>query len=217
MSNLGTMQARINDELAMPSIAARIPNAIQAAIRFYESERFWFNEGESTTSTVIDQQAYAMPTDFLEGDGLTLTASGIRYPLKRRPWPWMRGHNIDTAVTARPRDWAYYADQIWLYPVPDLVYTLTCSYLQRLDALSAFADTNDWMTHGEELIRERAKYDLMRQGPARDLEMAAVLKICAGEALSNLQDKSEQKIATGRLSFDDALSGGGESYNINYQ
>ncbi len=217
MSDFGTLIARINDELAVPAIAARIPNAIQAAIRFYESERLWFNEGESTASTVASQQAYAMPTDFLEGDALTLTQSGIRYVLKRRPWPWMRGHNIDTGTTARPRDWSYYADQIWLYPIPDAVYTLTVSYLQRLSALSAYTDTNDWMVHGEELIRERAKYDLMRQGPARDLEMAGVLKVVADDALRNLRAKSEQKIATGRLSFDDALTGGGGGYDINYQ
>ena len=210
------MIARVNDELAFPAVAARIPNAIQAAIRFYEGQRFWFNEGESTASTVASQQAYAMPTDFLEGDSLTITQSSIRYPLKRRPWSWLRRHNIDTGTTARPQDWSYYADQIWLYPVPDKVYTLTFSFLQRLDALSAFADTNDWMVHGEELIRERAKYDLMRQGPARDLEMAAALKVCVDDALRNLQAKSEQKISTGRLSFDDALVGRG-AYNINYQ
>ena len=69
----------------------------------------------------------------------------------------------------------------------------------------------------EELIRERAKYDLMRQGPAQNLEMAAMLKVCAADALKNLQDKSEQKIATGRLSFDDALVGVGAGYNVNYE
>ncbi len=217
MSDFGTLIARINDELAIPAIAARIPNAIQAAIRFNESERLWFNEGESTTSTVADQQAYAMPTDFLEGESLTLTQGTIRYLLKRRPWSWMRGHNIDTSTTARPRDWSYFADQIYLYPIPDAVYTLTMSYLQRLTALSSHTDTNDWMTHGEELIRERAKYDLMRQGPVKDLEMAAAFKVVTKDALRNLRAKSEQKIATGRLSFDPALTGGGDAYNINYQ
>ena len=217
MSTYGTLIARINDEMAVPAVSARIPNAIQAAIRFYESERLWFNEGESTTSTVASQQAYEMPTDFLEGESLTLTLGTIRYLLKRRPWPWMRGHNIDTATTARPRDWSYFADQIYLLPIPDAVYTLTMSYLQRLTALSVYSDTNAWMVHGEELIRERAKYDLMRQGPARDLEMAAAFKICSEDALRNLRAKSEQKIATGRLSYDSALAAGGDSYNINYQ
>ena len=216
MSDLGTMTARINDELAIPALAARVPNAIQAAIRFYESERFWFLEGESTANTVDGQQAYAMPTDFLEPDALTILQGNIRYPMKRRPWSWLRRHNIDTNLTTLPQEWAYYADQIWLYPVPDAIYEIQMSFLKRLAAISAFADTNAWMTHGEELIRERAKYDLVRQGPARDLELAAFLKVCVNDAFRNLRGKSEQKIATGRLSFDAALTGKG-AYNINYE
>jgi hypothetical protein len=209
------MIARISDEITDPKVSARIPNAIQAAIRFYESERFWFNEGESTTSTVDGQQAYAMPTDFLEGEALTVTLSGIRFPMKRRPWSWLRRHNLLSTTTTLPRNWAYFADQMFLYPVPDKVYTLTLSYLKRLAALAAYADTNDWMVHGEELIRTRVQWDLMFH-TVKDYKAAAMLAVAVDDALSNLRGKSEQKIATGRLSFDAALVGRG-AYNINYE
>ncbi len=215
MSDLGTLTARINDELAIPAIAARIPNAIQAAIRFYESERFWFTEGESTASTVASQQAYAMPTDFLEADYLTVTRSDIRYTLKRRPWSWLRRQDIDATLKTRPQDWAYYADQMWLYPIPEQVYTITLGYLKRLAALVNFADTNDWMVAGEELIRTRAEWDLMFHS-AKDYQAAAALSLAVDDALDNLRGKSEQKIATGRLSFDAGLVGRG-AYNINHQ
>ncbi len=214
MSDYGTLIVRVNDELGKPDVDARIPNANLAAIRHYESERFWFTEGESTAATVASQQAYAMPADFLEADALTVTRSGIRYPLKRRPWTWLRRQDIDGSLETLPKSWAYFADQIWLYPIPDQVYTLTVSFLKRLAVLSARADTNAWMTHGEELIRERAKYDLVRQGPGRDLELAAVFRDSVKDAYRNLRGKSEQKIATGRLSFDAALVGRG-AYNIN--
>ena len=218
MSDLGTMIGRIADEITDPKVAARIPNAIQAAIRYYESERFWFTEGESTASTVINQQSYAMPTDFLEPDVLTITftVDNIRFTLKRRPWTWMRLHLIDPDTTSRPRDWSYFADQIWLYPIPDQVYTLTLSYLKRLAALSAFADTNDWMVHGEELIRTRAEWDLMFH-VAKDYVAAAAYETAVKNALFNLRGKSEQKIATGRLSFDDGLMTNRGDYQINYQ
>ncbi len=215
MSDLGTMIARINDELANPSVAARIPNAVQAAIRFYESQRFWFTEGESTASTVVSQQPYAMPTDFLEADYLTVTRSGIRYPLKRRPWSWLRRQDIDGNLETLPKNWSYFADQMWLYPIPDQVYTLTLSYLKRLAALVNFADTNEWMIGGEELIRTRAEWDLMFH-TAKDYQAAAMLAVAVDDALDNLRGKSEQKIATGRLSFDAGLVGRG-AYNINHQ
>ncbi|MGI9489092.1 MAG: hypothetical protein ACR2RF_25045 [Geminicoccaceae bacterium] len=220
MSDYGTMIARIADELSSPVIVNRIPNAIQAAIRYFESERFWFNEGESTASTVISQASYAMPTDFLEPDLLTLTDTdeNVRYILTRRPWEWLRSHLIDPDTVARPDDWAYYADQIWLFPIPDQVYTLTLSFLKRQSALSAYTDTNDWMVHGEELIRSRAKWDLlMHSMPEKDHNMIQAMERAERRALFNLRGKSEQKIASGKLSFDDGLIVTRGHYNINYQ
>jgi hypothetical protein len=220
MSTYGTMIARIADELALPAVAARIPNAIQAAIRFYESERFWFNEAESTASTVVSQQNYAMPTDFLEADILTVTDTDedVRYKLTRRSWDWLRGHLLDPDSRARPDDWSYYADQIWLYPVPDQVYTLTLSYLKRLSALSAYADTNEWMVHGEELVRSRAKWDLLlHSAPDKNAPLIVAMQQAEKEALKNLRSKSAQKIATDKLRFDDGLLASRGHYNINYQ
>ena len=210
MSNFGTMIARINDELGLPSVSARIPNAILAAIRFYEAERFWFIEAEATASTVIGQQNYVMPTDYLEPDSLTVTESNVRHMLKRRPCEWLRQHSLDTTSGARPKDWAYYGDQIWLFPIPDQVYTLQLSYLKRLTVLSAFADTDNWMVDGEELIRARAKYDLLMHS-AKDYAAAAAMAPVVEAALSNLRGKSESKIATGKMSFDDSLA------NINWE
>ena len=218
MSDYGTMIARIADEMARPELVARIPSAIQAAIRHYEGERFWFKEGESTALTVIGQANYALPSDFIEPDILTVTesAEAFRYTLKRRSWAWLRSNEVLTDTTSRPDNWAYYADQIWLYPQPDKVYTLTMSFLQRLDTLSAFSDTNDWMTHGEELIRFKSKKDLYLYEPA-NIPMAQAMGLLEKDALENLQAKSEQKIASGTLSYDPALSRTRGGYNINYQ
>ena len=218
MSDYGTMQARISNEIARPDLVARLPATILSAIRFYEGERFWFKEDEATAFTIANQANYALPADFVEPDILTLTEESeqFRYTLKRRPWPWMRGNNVNTATTSRPSDWAYYADQIWLYPTPDKIYTLTMSFLQRLDALSAFADTNGWMTHGEELIRFKVKKDLYLFEPP-NIQLAQAMGLLENEALKNLRRKSEQKIASGTMSFDPALGGARGDYNINFQ
>lgn len=222
MSNLGTMKTRIADELRRDDLVSRIGAAITSAIRYYESERFWFTEGESTASTVAGEQNIAVPTDLIEPDQLTYTDSNsYRYPLKRRSWSWYRRNQEAASNTAPPTDWCIYADQIWLYPTPDAVYTLTLSYLKRLDALSAYADTNAWMTHGEELIRSHAKYDLLCNhalpDPATAQMTNARLQMIDRElqrALDNLRNKSSRRIATDRLSLDPALVGSG-SYNIN--
>jgi hypothetical protein len=127
----------------------------------------------------------------------------------------MRQRNIDTDVSAQPWNWSYYADQIWLFPVPDAVYILRLSHLRRLDALTSYTDTNDWMTHGEELIRTRAKWDLLFHS-LKDYQGAQVMKQAENDALRNLRSKSEAKIATGTMSFDESLVATG-NYNINWE
>lgn len=216
MSDYGTMIRRINDECAWPEVSARIPNAIQAALRYYEGQRFWFNEGSATASTVADQQAYAVPTDLIEVESLTVTNSGIEYPMKRRPWSWMRERDISSS-TGLPRNWSYFADQLYLWVVPDAVYTLTMSFAKRLTAPSALTDTSAWFTHGEELIRRRAEADLASHPSIKEYDAAAFFRIEEERALMNLRAKSEQKISTGRLSLDPSLVCDDGTYDINYQ
>jgi hypothetical protein len=196
--DFGTLQNRIADELARADLTAQIQNAIQSAIRFHESERFWFNEAEATASTAAGQAAYAVPGDFLEADELTLTVSGNRFPMCPRGYDWYRGVSLTNTSRGRPTDWSYYADQFWLYPVPDGIYTLTLSYLKRLSLLVAAGDTNAWMTGGEELIRARAKADLYAN-VIRDFDEAIAMRLMESDALANLRAKSAKKQATGRL------------------
>lgn len=196
--DFGTLQNRIADEIARDDLTAQIRDAIQSAIRLHEFERFWFNEAEATAPTVASQAAYAVPSDFLEADALTLSVSGNRYPLCARTYDWIRSVAVAAAGRGRPSCWAYYADQLWLYPVPDGAYTLTLSYLKRLPPLALSGDSNAWMTHGEELIRARAKAALYAN-VIRDFDEAIAMKAVETEALANLRIKSAKKISTGRL------------------
>ncbi len=219
MSDYGTMIRRIANELLDDErVLERIPDAIQSAIRYFESERLWFLEGESTTPTVDAQQNYAVPGDYLEADILTVTdsTSNVRFRLRRRPWLWLRDISVTESSKARPRHWAHYAEQIWLYPIPDQVYTLTMSFRKRLGTLSSYTDTNEWMTDAEELIRSRAKWDLVANVLRRPDE-AMGMKAAEQDALGNLRDRSRQRIAAGKLSLDGALTSNRRSYNIQYQ
>ncbi|MGL4559846.1 MAG: hypothetical protein ACRCV5_20305, partial [Afipia sp.] len=55
--------------------------------------------------------------------------------------------------------------QIRLYPIPDAVYTVTLSYLQKIAEPASDGDSNAWTEEAEELIRASAirrlrRYDL---------------------------------------------------------
>ncbi len=218
MSDLGTMVARIDSELNQPALVSRIQPAILSAIKFYEDERFWFLQSEDTITTVAGTQSYSPPSDAHEIDIITLTDNNIRYPLTRRTWTWFRQRNLDSNVTARPDDWTYWNSLIWLRQVPDKAYTLTVSYLADLSAMTSFTDTNAWMTHGEELIRNRAKYDLVQQPPIADMKLVNFYDQRTTQALRKLRSRSHDIASNPRLSLDDTpVTNRHTAYNINYE
>lgn len=159
MTTLATMIDRIDDELDRGgTIDSQIQAEILSAIVHYENQRYWFNEGQSTASTVAGTPNIAAPTDLLEPIRLDLTSGTVKSELRRLGYNQYRDKdgNDTSGTTAEPCEYAYLADQFWLNPTPDAVYTLEISYVRTLAALSTGTDTNAWMTDGEELIRSRA-------------------------------------------------------------
>lgn len=154
-----------------------IKNAIQSAIAKWEREPFYFNEDYDTSffSTANGTEVYTSVTStkistLLNIYRLRVTISSTRYPLVRRTWAYLDDNALSTTAAA-PTDYAYFAQQIRLYPVPDNTYVVGAAYMKRLAALSADGDTNAWTGDGFDLIRSEAKRILARE-VLHDEEMA---------------------------------------------
>lgn len=163
MSDYGTMQNRIADEIARSDLTTQIQRSIKSAIQHWQRHNFWFNESRSVTfNTVASQEFYTsadsayIPT-FADIDAVTITALGSRMDVQKRPYQELEQLSSTTTLTGIPIYYAYYGQQLRLYPIPDGVYPVRISGLQRLDSVSLSADTNVWFTEGEALIRARAK------------------------------------------------------------
>jgi hypothetical protein len=209
MSDYGTMQTRIANELNRTDLSSEIQDSIQSAIKYYEGNRFWFNESIRTTTTTADDEFVDEPSDLVEIDSLTITISTIKVPLLKRTYQYLEDLEVSTTLTGIPREFALYNKQIRLYPIPDDSYTLTLSGAKRLTSLSATGDTNDWMTTGEELIRSRAVADI-RANVLRDQQSIQEQMnfsqypngfLCAREkgAFYRLKSESAQRETVGRL------------------
>ena len=68
---------------------------------------------------------------------------------------------ITSSTQSQPYSWAWYANQIRLYPIPDSAYTLTISYLQVIDE-PADGDSNAWTTDAAMLIKHAALEGVFR-------------------------------------------------------
>lgn len=176
-ANYVILQNRIVDELGdrsdlkAPLLTAvgqssPIKRAIQSAIAKWEREPFYFTEVYDTSffTTVNNQEYYTTADDadipaIVSITRLHVTISSSRYALIPRRWNYL--DDISTGTTAgNPTDYAYFASQIRLYPIPNGAFPVALSGHKRLATLSADGDSNAWTLDGFDLIRCEALLSL---------------------------------------------------------
>lgn len=159
-----------------------IKYAIQSAITKWEREPFEFNEAYSQPlfTTVASQEFYtisdataidSMPQVYV----LHALINSIRYPLEKRSWEWMEEVSGNPTAIGQPTDWAYFARNLRLYPIPDGAYPIRASRITKVTGLSADADTNIWTSTAYDLIRSEAKL-ILAQEVLYDEGIAASMK-----------------------------------------
>ena len=168
MTTYADLQSRIADELgARSDLTSEIQLAIQTAIAKWERERFYFNEVRTANafSTVKGQEFYGSsdyaPLGTLAHiDKLSVLIAGNRFALSPRTTQYLEDLSLNPAVQGQPMDYAYYALQLRLYPIPDAAYPINILGTTRLAALVNAGDSNAWSIDAEALIRAEAKMDL---------------------------------------------------------
>lgn len=203
MSTFGVMKARIADELARADITTQIERAIQSAITHHERKRFFFNEAIDTFTSAASQEWYsatdaAWIATAVQIDSLRVTISDRPYPLIKWTMDEMEEVSSGSAITGDPTNYAFYRQQIRLYPVPNAARTMTAAYVERFATMTSDTDTNAWMVEAEELIRLRAKMIIWRD-VIRDMEEYATLVPFEAEALRALQQEGNRRAGSGRV------------------
>jgi hypothetical protein len=200
------MQTRIADELDRPDLTVQIKRAIVSAVRFHERTTFYFTETSFTFATVNGQELYtasdapAIATS-PSLDRLNANYYGTRTPLTKRTWDYLDGISTMAISLGQPADWAYRAEAIRLYPVPNGAYTITAYSVPRLTELSSDSDSNAWTNDAEALIRARAKWDLALN-VIRGSEMAdeaSAFKVQEQDEQTALLKETRRRKATGMI------------------
>lgn len=193
--SLTTLKARIASELHRDDLTDEIDDAINTAISYYRSHRFEFNEKQTAFNTVASQEAYTVatiPSDIGQLDTVRITVSGNRYLLEPTSLARLQELSVTTTTTGAPSRYAFYAQQLYLNPIPDAIYSVLVSYQQRKAAPSSDADTSTvWTNEAEALIRACAKKLLCRD-VIYDNEGFQRNQVGEGEALAVLKNESIQ-------------------------
>lgn len=210
MSNTyGDILDRIADETRYSGSAERtiFKLLVQDSIAHYEVERFWWNQSRSLTFSTVASQEYYTSSDaanipyILDFDAVTIARTSTdMFTLCKTEWDLIEDWNADGQSQGLPSEYAYWQQQIRLYPVPNDVWTVRVAGTFKLTALSADADTNSWVTlgEGEELIRNHAKALFYTQYTRDDANMTRALNL-AQMAYSRLQVSTHRRNDTGEI------------------
>lgn len=198
MSTYVDLRNRIIDEMTNDGAltTTQVNYAIADAIKKYERRPFWFNQAISTFSTVSNQEYYtsvdlADISTMVQIVSMTVTNSSVKGPVRAVSYQDIDDLQ-DGSVISIPRMFAYFTESIRLYPIPDAVYTVTISFIERFAALSADADTNAWTNEAEDLIRAAAKrFVAINYFHADDI--AARVGVLEAEALGSLMAEDRRR------------------------
>lgn len=200
MTTWADLQSRVQDELDRSDLNSQVDRELRRAVTHYERQRWWFNEQQATASTSSSQAAYGLPADLLVLDDLEITVSNRRQRMVEIQWDRYLDDYRYNNVVGTPSDWAYYADQLWLGPVPNQVYTLNLNYTRTLYPASFTSGTdNAWTNFAEDLITARALKTL----GARTLQLPQSQLVAWQElerqAYRSLVEMNDQRLMTGKV------------------
>jgi hypothetical protein len=208
VSDLGTMRSRIADELRRDDLTSDILNAINTAIGAYQHRRFFFNESRSTITftTVAAQDIYTSSdaaglANLVKIDYAFVVIGGFPFQLRTMRPDEMESANLGTAFSVgQPGFYSFYAQALRLYPIPSDAWAVRLGAVVKAAAPASDGETgNPWMTHGERLIRCRAKAEIYAhvikgQDGMRNAETYASM---ASEALLQLVEQTQDMTQIG--------------------
>lgn len=198
MSDFGTLQAKILDDINRDDMTAQVQDAIVAAVKFYDKKSsYWFQEERVETTVVPNQAYYSLPDDYHSKMLMTLTEDSDTYKVSPKDMGYIE-ENYE-GFTARPCYFALWDNQIRLYPTPDQTATLNLFYQKRLNDVSATSTyTSEWLDDGYELIRARAKADVLLN-TLHDTEAGSLAKQMEREEKDALDLANVRRKRTGKI------------------
>lgn len=177
---------------------------IDAAIRFFQPKRFWFNESRDVTfNTVASTASYSyttIGTEFYKVDGVFLTNGSEVIDLQRVNYT-----DLETADTGEgvPSHYAYINRAIRLHQTPDAIYSTRMTGHIKIDGPATDAEAgNEWFTEAYDLIMAHAKAELYAHR-WEDPGNASIQQIIAAGELRKLQGTTHDNVALGYLEASD--------------
>lgn len=195
MATLGDLKTRIATEMVrddlLDDLADQLTLHIGRAVEFFADQELPFNAIVATAPTIAATITIDIPATVRRIERLTI-------PAQYRELQEVGLEQIEhlVASTGVPSQYAYYNDQIRLWPTPDAAYTLQFTGLKQIDAPTDDADaTTPWTNAAYDLIAAQTRMTLCRD-QFRDQDGAQMAVVATKEALDRLSLEAARRLET---------------------
>lgn len=233
ITTFGTLQTRIAARLIDPSSVAvslaNVQQAINDAIFFYKSQKFFFNQGKvqltMDTSAALDgtqnsdpfvlgygntetnyPDAPVLPVDFLYEEpenGFVIPYNHLYYRILKKPPSEYDATNV--GGIGLPFIYTYRNGNYEFYFLPNIAYTLNVYYRKDYVPLVNVGDNNDFTNYADKLIEYDAISRLLSDLRLDD-DRADKFAARAMQEKRQLESRSAKQNATGQLSVESIIN-----------
>lgn len=198
---LADLNAEIADDIERADLGPQIATAVDRAIRFFQPNRFFFNEGYVTFQTIAGSDIYAAGDagaipDLMAIDSVVMLDGETPTVLQRVDEAWIEKGDEPTSQS-RPCAYAYFDRSLRLWPMPSDVWTVRIMAHVRLP-VPPLDEANAWTDEASSLIAARAKWHLGLNS-LRDPKFAAMQAEIVAAELNALRGRSNVIASTGQV------------------
>lgn len=198
MTTLADLKARIRTDIFREDLDDQIAESIGDAIRYYQRKRFFFNERRDVTFLTIPGQIWygedVTGTVLSLDDAFYVRQDSDVSQIRRTDTTNFAYLTDASASRGEPFVYAYYGQDIGLYPIPDQAYTVRLIGQFKLNAPATDDEPdNAWMNEGFELIRCRAKAYLYGH-VIQDVQSASVFNGMERDELQSLMSETTRRV-----------------------
>ncbi len=198
---LADLYAEIADDIERADLGPQIATAVDRAIRFFQPDRFFFNEGYVTFQTIPGSDVYASGDagaipDLMAIDSVVMLDGSTPTVLQRVDEAGIEAADQPSSQS-QPFAYSYFERSLRLWPMPSDVWTVRVMAHVRLPA-PALDEANAWTDEASGLIAARAKWHLALNA-LRSAPMAQMQAQIVDDELRALRGRSNVIASTGQV------------------
>lgn len=210
MATFGELQELVRRDIERTDISAdgnasladdTIKYYLLAAMEFFQTESFTFNQASTTLSITASSETVALPSDFAQFTSWRITTSGYETELCRINYPEIENMRVyDTTRYSKPTYFAIYGDNLEVFPTPSSTLSSKFSYIKKTALPSADSDSGAWVNEARMLIAAKAK-EYIYTFTLEDVEQAQLATIQVAKELDKLAERNIHHKATGFVRY----------------